>query len=152
MPKHSYLSCSCSASPVQTNKSRSPKSDLHILIQQWRLSRTLYLSETAASHEQCETSGLRQSFDSTRSCKQLLIEASPDRNTWIPLNWWIKKQSTLWELRGQNISWNRSVQVRASKQGVRRKSVAPTFWAEKLLADVLLEFSFHSQKLPFGLY
>lgn len=61
-----------------------------------------------------------------------------------------------WELRGQNLSWNRSVQVGATKQGLlngmRRKPGAPTFWVEKLLADVLLEFSFHPQKFPFGLY
>lgn len=88
-----------------------------------------------------------------RSCKHWLIEASPDRNTWIPSNWWMKKQSTLQELGGQNLSWNRSVQVRASKQSllndVRRKPVAPTFWVEKLLADVLLEFSFHTPEASF---
>lgn len=65
-PQNSHLSCSCSTSPVQTNKSRSPKSDHQILIHQWRLSRTLYLNENTASHEQCETSALRQPFGSTK--------------------------------------------------------------------------------------
>lgn len=77
-PKYSHHRCSCSTSPVQTNKNRSSKSDHHILIQQWRLSRTLYLNETTASHKQCETSALRQPFGSTK-----ILQALTDRNiTW----------------------------------------------------------------------
>lgn len=82
---------------VRTKKFRSPKSDYHILVLQWRPSRTLYLNETTASHVQCETSALRQPLVPQRSCKHLLTEASPDRNTWLPSNGWMKKQSTLWE-------------------------------------------------------
>lgn len=33
-----------------------------------------------------------------------------------------------------------------------RKPVVPTFWVEKPLAVYLLEFSFHFQRFPFGLY
>lgn len=80
---------------VQTKKFRSPESDYHILVQQWRLSRTLYLNETTESHKQCENPALRQPLVLLRSYKCLLIEASPDRNTWLPPNGWMKKQSTL---------------------------------------------------------